>query len=69
MKNGIEYLNPPGTCPAQGLYSHVTRVAAGDLLFIAGQLSVGSDGGVVGKGDFAAQFGQVFRNLGDVLTQ
>ena len=67
MKNGVEYINPPGACPAQGLYSHVTRVSAGDLLFIAGQLAVASDGSVVGKGDFAAQFGQVFGNLGDVL--
>jgi len=36
-------------------------------MFIAGQLSVGADGGVVGKHDFDAQFRQVFSNLGDVL--
>lgn len=64
----LEYSNPEGTCPAQGLYSHVTDVRSSRFLFVAGQLSVGSDGSVVGDGDFRAQFGQVFRNLGDVLA-
>lgn len=67
MSGRIEYLNPKGSCPAQGLYSHVTRVPAGALLFVAGQLSVGLDGNLVGKGDFRAQFHQVFENLGAVL--
>ena len=62
MSKGLEYLNPEGACPAQGLYSHVTRVKAGSLLFVAGQLSVGGDGSVVGKGDFDRQFHQVFEN-------
>lgn len=61
------YLNPPGTAPAQGLYSHVGVAPAGKIAFIAGQLAVGSQGEVVGKGDFDAQFRQVFANLGDVL--
>ena len=39
----------------------------GKLLLIAGQLAVGPAGEVVGKGDFDAQFQQVFKNLGDVL--
>lgn len=63
----VQYLNPEGACPAQGLYSHATRVSGGALYFVAGQLSVGSDGGVVGKSDFDAQFRQVFNNLEDVL--
>lgn len=63
----ITYENPPGTAPAQGLYSHAGVVTGGRLLFIAGQLAVGADGVVVGKGDFSAQFAQVFANLGDVL--
>jgi len=67
MANQVEYLNPPGACPAQGLYSHVGKVTDGDVLFVAGQLSVAADGGVAGKGDFEAQFRQVFSNLGDVL--
>jgi enamine deaminase RidA (YjgF/YER057c/UK114 family) len=68
MAQLVEYLNPPGACPAQGLYSHVGKAAGSDLLFVAGQLAVSSEGGVVGKGDFAAQFKKVFSNLGDVLT-
>lgn len=67
MSGRVQYLNPPGACPAQGLYSHVGRVDGGPLYFIAGQLSVAPDGSVAGAGDFDAQFAQVFGNLGDVL--
>lgn len=66
ITSSVRYLNPPGACPAQGLYSHV-GTPDGKLMFIAGQLAVGADGGVVGKHDFEAQFRQVFSNLGDVL--
>lgn len=66
-KAKVRYENPKGTAPAQGLYSHVGVVSGGTLLFVAGQLSVGAKGEVVGKGDFKAQFRQVFKNLGDVL--
>ena len=68
MKTQLSYVNPEGACPAQGLYSHATYVPAGPLYFIAGQLSVGADGGVVGRNDFGAQFQQVFKNMGDVLA-
>lgn len=68
MSANVEYINPENTSPAQGLYSNLTKVRAGDLYYISGQLSVGYDGEVVGKGDFDAQFKQVFKNLGDVLT-
>ena len=61
------YINPPGAAPAQGLYSHAALADQGTNVFIAGQLSVAADGSVAGKGDFAAQFKQVFDNLGDVL--
>jgi len=63
----VWYENPAGAAPAQGLYSHAGLSRGGTLAFVAGQLSVGADGGVVGKGDFAAQFQQVYKNLGDVL--
>jgi enamine deaminase RidA (YjgF/YER057c/UK114 family) len=61
------YVNPPGSAPAQGLYSHAGLARRGTPVFLAGQLSVGRGGDMVGKGDFAAQFHQVFANLGDVL--
>jgi enamine deaminase RidA (YjgF/YER057c/UK114 family) len=64
----VSYIDPPGTAPAQGLYSHIGKPASGGLIFIAGQLSVDTAGNVVGEHDFAAQFDQVFRNLGDVLA-
>ena len=67
MNKTVEYLNPEGASPAQGLYSHVGVFTGGPLMFVAGQLAVASDGGVVGRNDFSAQFKQVFDNLGDVL--
>ena len=67
MPDAIQYLNPPGAGPAQGLYSNVTIVPQGPVIHIAGQLSVAHDGSVVGKGDFEAQMRQVFTNMGQVL--
>ena len=40
---------------------------AGDLLFISGQAAVGTNGELVGVGDFDAQAEQVFANLKHVL--
>jgi len=67
LKNSIEYVNPPGAGPAQGLYTNVTVVPPGPTAYIAGQLAVGKDGKVAGKGDFEAQMRQVFASLGDIL--
>lgn len=67
MSDHIVYLNPPEACPAQGLYSHATRVRGGTTYYVAGQLAVGENGEVVGAGDFDRQFAQVFANLGAVL--
>ena len=64
----VWYENPPGTAPAQGLYSHIGTASAGSrLVFVAGQLSVNMNNEVVGKGSFEQQFAQVFSNMGDVL--
>jgi len=43
-------------------------MAPGELAFIAGQVAVDAKGNPVGVGDFAAQVGPVFENLGNVLT-
>jgi enamine deaminase RidA (YjgF/YER057c/UK114 family) len=64
----VQYINPETAGPAQGLYSHVARVEAGTLYFIAGQVASGTDGAVVGKGDVERQCRQVFDNLGAVLA-
>ena len=50
-----------------GAYSQAVRATPGELLFIAGQVSVNMNGDVIGKGDVAAQTRQVFANLGGVL--
>tara|TARA_B100001123_G_C14929979_1_gene875316 strand:+ start:378 stop:794 length:417 start_codon:yes stop_codon:yes gene_type:complete len=67
MSKGVQYLNPEGACPAQGLYSHVGVFKGGPMMFIAGQLAVATDGSIVGRNDFSLQFKQVFDNLGTVL--
>ena len=66
-KTGVTYIDPPGAPPAQGRYSHAAKVRTGNLYFIAGQVSVDTQGAIVGKQDFEAQFKQVFDNLGLVL--
>jgi enamine deaminase RidA (YjgF/YER057c/UK114 family) len=63
----VTYLNPPSSTPPAGLYSHVARMAAGELAFIAGQVAVDRSGASVGVGDVAAQVDQVFANIGDLL--
>ena len=64
---GVTYLNPPSSTPPAGMYSHVARMAPGELAFIAGQVAVDRSGASVGVGDLAAQVNQVFANIGDIL--
>ena len=59
--------NPGAVHPPVGKYSHLARVEASELLFLAGQVAVDVDGGLVGEGDAAAQTRQVFENIGKVL--
>ena len=67
MAKPVQYINPDTAGPPQGLYSHVARVDAGPLYFIAGQVAVDRHGALIGKGDFERQCRQVFDNLGAVL--
>ena len=62
----ITRINPPELGAPPG-YSQIVEVAAGRIIFIAGQTALDRDGQVVGRGDFAAQAAQVFRNLGIAL--
>ena len=50
-----------------GQYSHITRVKASELLYIAGQLSTNREGQIVGAGDFDAQCVQTFANIETAL--
>jgi enamine deaminase RidA (YjgF/YER057c/UK114 family) len=67
MPKPVTYLSPPSSTPPAGMYSHVARMAPGELAFIAGQVAVDRSGATVGVGDVAAQLVQVFANLGDIL--
>jgi enamine deaminase RidA (YjgF/YER057c/UK114 family) len=67
VRKAVAYLNPPSSTPPAGMYSHVARMAPGELAFIAGQVAVDRSGNSVGVGDLAAQVNQVFANLGDIL--
>ncbi len=61
-------LRPEGLAPPIGHYSHVSRVAGAQLLFVAGQVAIDAGGELVGKGDFEAQMRQVFDNLARALA-
>lgn len=63
----VTWENPIGSTPAQGMYSHAGVIRSGTPVYLAGQVAVGSDGAIVGKGDFDAQFQCVFDNIGAVL--
>ena len=66
-KSGVTYFNPPSAGPPQGMYSHVARMAPGELAFIAGQVAIDAKGNPVGVGDLSLQVNQVFANLGLIL--
>ena len=55
-----EYINPDTLSHSRG-YSQVVKV--GNTVYIAGQISAGADGNVVGKGDAEAQVQQIWRNI------
>jgi enamine deaminase RidA (YjgF/YER057c/UK114 family) len=55
--------NPATLGKPLGQYSHITRVKASELLFIAGQVATDASGKVVGADDFDAQCRQVFANI------
>ncbi|HML08551.1 MAG TPA: RidA family protein [Xanthobacteraceae bacterium] len=59
--NPSELGEPPG-------YSQIVDVPASRLIFIAGQTALDRNGAVVGRGDFARQAEQVFRNLSVALA-
>ena len=55
-----EYLNPDTMSTPPG-YTHVVK--AGNVVYIAGQISRGKDGSIVGPGDAEAQVRQIWRNI------
>lgn len=67
MTDRVKIHNPPTLAPPRG-YSHVAEVRGGKLVFVAGQVALDPSGAVVGPGDYTAQAGQVFHNLGLALA-
>ena len=63
----IKIYNPDGLAKPLGQYSHVSRVKASELLFIAGQVAADKDGKLVGADDFDAQCAQVYANIETAL--
>jgi enamine deaminase RidA (YjgF/YER057c/UK114 family) len=64
----IKIGNPDALARPMGQYSHIARVKASELLFIAGQVAADKDGRLVGADDFDAQCGQVFANIEAALS-
>jgi enamine deaminase RidA (YjgF/YER057c/UK114 family) len=60
--SNVELLSPDSMHKPVG-YSHLAKVNAGKLLFIAGQVALDKAGNLMGAGDFSAQARQVFENL------
>lgn len=61
----IQRIQPENVFAFPGIHA---GVRAGQLLFVSGQVPLGSAGELVGVGDFRAQAEQVFVNLGEVLA-
>jgi len=65
---GIRIFNPETLAVPRAPYSLVASAAPGStLIAIAGQVAVGRDGKVVGKGDIERQAAQVFANMAECL--
>ena len=60
----VQFINPATIHTPTG-YSHVAK--AGNLVSIAGQLSIDKDGNVVGEGDIQAQTKQALSNLEEAV--
>jgi enamine deaminase RidA (YjgF/YER057c/UK114 family) len=67
MAAEINIYNPPTLGTPLGPYSNVARVKAGELLFVAGMVSIDASGNLVGDGDFDAQATQTFANIDAAL--
>lgn len=63
-----DYVNPAELGAAPRAYSHAVTIAGpARLVYVSGQISLGADGEVIGKGDMRRQCEQVFQNLATVL--
>ena len=64
----VKRTNPPALSAPTG-YTHVVEFnGPGKTIYIAGQIALDKDGGVVGAGNMKAQAEQVFKNLQAALA-
>jgi enamine deaminase RidA (YjgF/YER057c/UK114 family) len=63
----VQYLRPPGLF-ASPMFSQVTTVVRGKLVFVSGQVSWDDQGKVVHAGDLRAQTRQTFENVKTALA-
>ena len=68
MGKGRLTANPPNVPPPVGMYSHIVRVDAKELLFLAGQVAVDENGEVLAKGDAGAQTRIAYEHVGAILA-
>jgi 2-iminobutanoate/2-iminopropanoate deaminase len=63
-----EHIMPPSFAVPAGPWTPAVKVTAGQMLFIAGCVSLDADGNVVAPGDVAAQTHQVMKNFEAIVT-
>jgi len=68
MGVGRLHANPPTVPKPVGMYSHLVRVEAEELLFLAGQVAVDESGNTLAKGDAAAQTRIAYEYIGLILS-
>ena len=61
----LQHFTPEEVAPPRATYSHAIR--SGDVLWLAGQVPIDTEGKTVGVGDVEAQTEQVLRNVGAIL--
>ena len=61
--------NVSGNSPYEPIFGYSRAVRVGNQVFVAGTVSWGDDGSIVGEGDVYAQTKQTFRNIEKALAQ
>src|SRR5216683_3233486 len=56
-KPSKEFLSPKTLIPPAG-YSHIAKVNSGTIVYLAGQVSSGASGNLIGEGNFDAEVDQ-----------
>lgn len=64
----VEYLNPQGLHPNPAFTHMVIVSGTVKTVYIGAQVAVDGAGNIVGKGDLAAQTGQILKNIETCLT-